>query len=98
MQNNPAPGNTSTSRLLLLLSLFTLVFAAVTTFFDVYKYAVAGAVYEMLWLPFLLSIPLIIIFASIKMFKEKFSLQSNAFLAIIVVCLSVLIMVIFNRK
>jgi cytochrome bd-type quinol oxidase subunit 2 len=98
MTDNQAPVKSTTGRILLLLSAFTLVFAAITTFFDVYKYAITGAVYEMLWLPFLLTLPLVIILGSIKLFREKFSLQSNAFLAILFVCISILIMVLFSRK
>jgi uncharacterized membrane protein len=98
MTNTPAPGNSGTGRILLFLSVFTLVFAVIATFFDVYKYPVTGAVYEMLWLPFLLSLPVIIIFASIKMFREKFSLRSNAFLAILIVCISIMIMVLFSSR
>jgi hypothetical protein len=98
MTDNQAPVKSTTGRILLLLSAFTLVFAGISSSFDVYKYPFTGAVYEMLWLPFLLTLPLVIILASIKMFREKFSLQSNAFLALLIVCISILIMVLSNRK
>ncbi len=53
---------------------------------DVYKYAIVGAIFEMLWLPLMIGMIALVIMAFIKWTKEKFALNSYNFFSILILC------------
>lgn len=57
---------------LLLLCLANLVFWAVGSFYDIYTYAIAGVVFEFLWLPFLVLLFALPIYTGYLLIKQRF--------------------------
>jgi hypothetical protein len=84
MTNEFADQNKKTRKLVFILSLVTSAFWGIGQVMDVYRYPVVGAIYELLWLPFLIlvfGIPLASIFFWAK---EKFKLRSLFLLTILI--------------
>jgi hypothetical protein len=84
MTNEFADQNKKTRKLVFILSLVTSAFWGIGQVMDVYRYPVVGAIYELLWLPFLIlvfGIPLASIFFWAR---EKFKLRSLFLLTILI--------------
>lgn len=86
--------STSTSRLILLLSIFAAVFCVLVSFVNVYQYALVGAIYEILWLPVLGILFIVPVIAILFWRKEKFTLTS-LYPYSILICVATLVLVIF---
>lgn len=67
-----------------LLSLFVAAYWIISLSINVYSYAVVGAIFELSWLPALLLTALVPIAAILFWAKEKFSLRSFYFYALLV--------------
>jgi hypothetical protein len=66
------------------LSILVSLFWVSTRFINAYKFALVGAIFEIIWLPMILllfSLPAISLYF---LFKEKFSLKSAYFVAILI--------------
>jgi hypothetical protein len=84
------------SKIVFLLSLIVSLIWCVGQTVNVYRYAVVGAVYEMIWLPeifFLIALPVISV---IYLFKEKFSTRSLYLYSIIIIGLAILFPVLLK--
>ena len=87
MNDSISTKNKRTERLVFCLSIGTLAFWSIGQVMDVYKFALVGAIYELLWLPFLLllfGIPVVSIFFWAK---AKFRIRS-LFLPTIIISLT----------
>jgi len=76
--------NKKTERLVFFLSLGTSAFWSIGQVMDVYHFALVGAIYELLWLPFLIlafGIPAVSIFLWAK---AKFKIRSLILLTLII--------------
>ena len=62
-----------------ILSIFVLLYTNLSTFLNVYKFKVTGAVFEILWLPVCILIFACPIIALVNWIKEKFSIKSLNF-------------------
>lgn len=63
------------SRIILVLSFLVLVYWVIASSVDVYQYVVVGAIYELLWFPFLLLFFALPIINLVMFVKNKFSLK-----------------------
>ena len=86
--------STSTSKLILLLSIFAAAFCVLVSFVNVYRYALVGAIYEILWLPVLGILFIAPVIAILLWRKEKFTLTS-LYPYSILICVATLVLVIF---
>jgi len=58
---------------------------------NVYQYAWAGAIFELLWVPMLAGLIGLPIFSMYRLLKEKFSFRSNYLYAVMIIVLTVTI-------
>jgi hypothetical protein len=84
------------SLILLILSLFNLLFWTTVQLIDVYKIAVAGAIFEILWFPMLLLLLVIPVVSLIIVFSTKKFFTSFAFYALIVTAFTIGVLIIHN--
>jgi len=80
----------STAKFILLLSVLVLVYWVLVTSIDVYEYIVVGAIYEILWLPFLVLLFTLPILNIVMFVKNKFSLKKIWLYALLINGLTVL--------
>ena len=84
----------NTAKLLLAISLVVFAFYSIGLFVieDVYRYALAGAIYEFLWLPMLLSLVVIPALGIVFMIRNKHKDSVYAVLAILFTVGSIIIL------
>lgn len=63
------------SKIILVLSLLVLAYWVITSLIDVYQYPVVGAIYELLWFPFLILFFALPVINLVLFVKNKFSLK-----------------------
>ncbi len=80
----------STAKFILLLSVLVLVYWVLVTSIDVYEYIVVGAIYEILWLPFLVLLYTLPLLNIVMVVKNKFSLKKIWLYALLINGLTVL--------
>lgn len=83
--NAPITKPNMPGRLYVILALIMLVYVCWTKSFDVYKYILGGIVYELLWLPMILSLFVIPVLVFLDWRKAKFKSRTFFPLTIIVV-------------
>ena len=84
--------NTKQSKLIFGLSLLTLLLVIIFWSIDIYKYAIVGAVFEMLWLFIIAAVFILPLIAIWGLFKNGFSLKSYYFLSILISAVSLIIL------
>jgi hypothetical protein len=87
--------NIRTAKILLLLSILLIAFYFVHFYVigDVYRYAIVGAIYELLWLPMLLCLFGVPFFSVIVFIKNKGKHRFYAALAILLIICSFIILI-----
>lgn len=88
--------NSRKSKIVLILSILATGFWWLGQVIDVYRFAIAGVIFEMLWLPMLGVIFVLPILSMIFWAKEKFNLRSFYLYSILISVSTILIMVFFN--
>ncbi|NRS90968.1 magnesium-transporting ATPase (P-type) [Chryseobacterium sp. 16F] len=83
--------NTIINKILLISSILVCLFWILSRTIDVYNYAIVGAIYEMLWLPCIVSLIIIPLVSLIFLIKDKFNLRSLNLFSLIVMTLTLLI-------
>lgn len=79
--------NSKTSKILFLLCIFLFVFSFLGQAINIYRFALVGAIFEILWLPVLAGIFVAPILSIILWVKEKFNVRSlNIYSILISVC------------
>ena len=84
--------NNKQSKIVLGGSVFVLLYVAIFKSVDPYKYAVVGAVYEILWLFIMAAIFIIPIIALWILFKKNFSFKSFYFYALLISAASIVLL------
>ena len=86
--------NIKTAKLLFALSLFVIAFYLIgyIVIGDVYRYALVGVIYELLWLPMLLCLVVTPLFSILVFIKNKGKARLYAALAILMIIGSLIIM------
>jgi hypothetical protein len=86
--------NTILNKAIFALSILVCAFWILGQMFNVYHYAIVGAVFEILWLPCIISIVGIPLISLVLLIKEKFNLMSLNIYSIIVITIGFLIIFI----
>lgn len=95
MTSVPTPFKNSTkSRIFFLLSIYIFVYWFIAQTFNVYHFALTGAIFEILWLPTLGLLLFLPILSLIFWIKEKFNLKSFYFYTILLSVITILLMVL----
>jgi hypothetical protein len=79
-----AAGPSLTSKITLLVTVLASVYWMLVQIVDIYHFAVLGAIYEILWLPFLLVLHLLPVFSFIMLVREKFRFRSLYLYALLI--------------
>ena len=85
--------NTNRNKIIFFFSLFMLLYWITGHVLNIYRFAVAGAIFELLWLPMLLSLIILPALAFIFWVKEKFVISSLNLHTIIIGITTILILV-----
>jgi hypothetical protein len=85
--------NSRLSKLLFLSSIIVFVYWSLSRIINVYRFAVVGAIYEILWLFMILLLFGLPVMALIFLIKEKFNFRSLYLYTIIIVAINILLMV-----
>lgn len=83
--------NTNFNKILFISSILVCLFWILSQTIDVYKYAIVGAIFEILWFPCIISLILIPLVSLIFLIMEKFNLRSLNFYSLIVITIAILI-------
>jgi hypothetical protein len=91
MENNQTKNQSnSIFKIILLFNVIVLTFCIVSQNVNVYRYAIIGAIFELLWLPIMV-ITILIPFASIYYwYNDKFKVTSQFFYLLLLYVLSIL--------
>ena len=85
--------NSTTSKVLFFISVGVLVYWCVGGLFDVYRFAVVGAIYEILWVFMLITLFVVPILSLIFWIKERFNFRSLYLYAILIPVINILLLV-----
>jgi hypothetical protein len=85
--------NSRISKIFFLLSVLVFAFWCLGQIINVYRFAVVGAIFEILWLPMLAMLLVLPIMSFIFWVNEKFNLRSFYLFTILIVVMTVLLMV-----
>ncbi len=88
--------NSKKPRLVLILSVITAVFWYIGQSFNVYYFAVVGAVFEILWLPMIASLIILPILSLFYLIKEKFNLTSLYLYSFLILIATILYIYLIN--
>lgn len=84
--------NTKQSKIVFGISVLTLLLIILFKTIDIYKYAVVGALFEMLWMFIMAAVFILPIVAIWGLFKNSFSFKSFYFFAIIISVVSMILL------
>lgn len=87
---------TRTSTTVLLASIVVSIGWIIGQTINVYQVAWLGAIFEILWIPMLIGLIGLPIYAVYRLFKEKFSFKSRYFYALLIIVLTVTLVAIFR--
>jgi hypothetical protein len=88
--------NTKRSKIIFLLSMLVAVIWLLGRTINIYRFAVVGAIFEILWLPVLAAIPVLTIMALVAWVKEKFNYRSFNLYAILLIAAAISIPLVFK--
>ena len=78
-------------RTILYLSILVSIFWICSRFVNVYRFALVGAIFEILWLPMILMLFFLPLIACYFLFKEKFSIHSTYLYALVLMLFTFII-------
>ena len=84
--------NTKQSKIIFGISVLTLLLVVVFQSIDIYKYAIVGAVFEMLWLFIVAAVFILPIVAIWGLFKYNFSIKSYYFVTLFISVISLIVL------
>lgn len=88
--------NSKESKIVFVLSLFVSTFWFLVYVVDVYHFALAGVIFELLWLPMIALIFALPVISLVLWAKEKFNIKSRYLHSLGVIALVVLYMIAHN--
>lgn len=83
-------------RVFWILSIAVFLFCLLSRSFNVYRFALTGAVFELLWLPAMLLLLVLPVFVFIYWMKDKFSLRSIHLYSLLVLAATILLILFLN--
>lgn len=90
MQDLAVFNNSKTNKIIFLLSVIVSVIWGLGSTIDIYRFAVVGAIFEMLWLLVIISIPVLIILAARYWIKDKLNSRSLNLYSLLLVIITIL--------
>jgi hypothetical protein len=78
-------------RTILYVSILVSIFWICSRFVNVYRFALVGAIFEILWLPMILMLFCLPVISCFYLFKEKFSIHSTYLYAVLLMLFTFLI-------
>ena len=90
MENKAPFINTKKSKIIFILSIITSIYLFVGWTIDVYANKLAGAIFEILWLPAILATIVLPLLSLIFLVKAKFNFRSLYLYAIIIIVVTIL--------
>jgi len=96
MQKSTAVQGINLSKIVFLSSLITFVYWLLGNLIPIYKYAVVGALFEILWLPMMLLLFLLPLFSFFFWMKEKWSIKSLFLYSFLIGIATVVLLVLYN--
>jgi hypothetical protein len=88
--------NSGTNKIILIVSIITTGLWGLGRIINVYRFAIVGVIFEILWLPLLGLIFVLPILSMILWAKERFNLRSFYFYSILITVSAILIMAFCN--
>lgn len=88
--------NSKTSKIVFLLSIFIFIYWCLEQIINVYRFALVGAIFELLWLFMLVGLFGLPILCMIYWVKEKFNLRSLYLYSLIITVTTILLRVFFS--
>jgi len=88
--------NSTLSKILFILSIIVFMFWLLGQVIDVYRFALVGAIFELLWLLMLLMLFVLPIISLIFLIKGKFSFRSLFLYTIIIAISNILLMILIK--
>lgn len=82
--------NSKTNKIIFLLSIIIAVIWVLGKTINIYHFAVVGAIYEMLWLLMIVSIPVLTILATRYWIKDKFNFRSLNLYSLLLIITTIL--------
>ncbi|TDQ16430.1 hypothetical protein DFQ04_2548 [Algoriphagus boseongensis] len=98
MSRTSSPASILSGPILISLSFGTLAFWFIGTFFDVYQVAFIGAIYELLWLPFLVMLFGLPILTFFLWKSSKYSTKSLYFYALMISTATLLVFLLVESN
>ena len=94
MAQEMALKNSPSGRILFISSVAVLVYWTLSRTVDIYRFAVVGAIYEILWLFMLIALVGLPILSIVFLIKEGFNIKSLYLYTILIAVTSILVMVL----
>lgn len=88
--------NSSNNKVLIILSIITAIYWQAGNFLNIYSIAFFGAVFELLWLPMIISIFIGPVISIILFVKDKYNLRSLALYSAILLLITFFILIFFQ--
>jgi len=88
--------NTGFSKLVFILSISTALFWTTSQIVNIYRFKLVGAIFEILWLPFLTMLFVLPILSFIFLIKQKFNLRSLFVYSLLIIGVTILMMVLIK--
>lgn len=85
-----------TKKVILILIIANALFWSLGKFINVYRFAVVGAIFELLWLPSLIGLFILPILSIIAWYKEKFDLRSLYFYSTIIAIITMVVTICYK--
>jgi len=90
--------NSGINQVLFILSIITILYWLTARSLNVYNNAFIGAVFELLWLPMIVSVFIWPVFSIILFVKDKYNLGSLALYAIVLKAVALYILIFFKSN
>ncbi len=90
--------NSGINQVLFILSIITILYWLTGKSLDVYNYAILGALFELLWLPMILSVFIGPIFSIVLFVKDKYNPGSLALYAVVLQIVALYILIFFKSN
>lgn len=89
--------NSKTRKLVFFLSLFVALYWITGQFINIYRFAIADAIFEILWFPLVALTVVLPIYSLVFWAKEKFILRSVYLVSLLLVIATILTVVLFYK-
>lgn len=90
--------NSGINQVLFILSIITILYWLTAKSLNVYNHAIIGALFELLWLPMIVSVFIGPIFSIVLFVRDKYNLESLALYAVVLQVVALYILIFFKSN